>query len=175
MFNILKRKLSDEEKSKKIYSIWFSLSFVFILFFGILPILRNLREKIEVQKEMVDLNDIFTQNIKTLSQLEKDYQEVEDYLPYLNQYLPEDANVQNYLLDFTAALSRSGFSLNKLTVSEGEHVLIKVSLQGTGDEQSVIDGIENLKRVTNIEKIAVSYQEDELKSILLDLKVFRVK
>lgn len=173
MFNSLKRKLSDKEESKKLYAIWFVLSFLFILFYGILPTRRNLKNKIEIQNQMGDLNDVMTENIKKLSQLEKDYEEAEKYVPYLNEYLPEDADVQNYLVDFTSALSRTGFSLNRFTVSGAEHVLIKVEIQGFGEEQRLVDEIESLKRVTNIEDFSVSYQQDGSKDISLSLKVFR--
>lgn len=173
MLNVLKRRLTDREIAKKLYFFWFTASFLFILFFGIIPILGNLKEKIEIRNQMVDLNEVLTQNIKKLSQLEKDYERAERYLPYLSEYLPQDADVQNYLVDFTSALSRTGFSLNKFTVSESDHLLIKVSLQGSGDEQRVIDEIENLKRVTNIEDISVSYQKDGSKNLSLSLKVFR--
>jgi len=175
MFNVLKRILSDTKKARKIYFVWFLCALISLMFYGIMPLIENIKSKLQTQQKMTVLNNNLAENIRKLSQLEKNYQKAKEYAPLLNKYLPEELGPQNYLVDFTTALSGTGFSLNKFSVLEKENILITVSLQGSGDEQLVVDSIENLKRVTKIQDISASYQTDGTRYLILNLEIYELK
>jgi len=172
MLSIIKRLLSDATKSKKLYFIWFLLLFLMVLLYGVLPVSSNIVHKIDLKNQMIEINNNLNSNASKLNQLQKDYEQAQQYIPFLNKYLPEDADIQNYLVDFTSTLNGTGFSLDRFVIVNKKTLDIDVYIFGIGDENNVIENIEKLKRVTVIKDFSITYQEDGSKSLVLNLEIF---
>jgi len=76
--------------------------------------------------------------------------------------MPLRFEVQNYMLDFIDTASKSGFIVKTFKPStnpQGDEMDLSVSLTGSGDIREFVHQMEQMKRVTQINK--VHYNVDE--------------
>ena len=88
--------------------------------------------------------------------------------------MPEDINIENYLVSLTSIASKNGFSIRRLVPLEGgsnNDLTVQVSVDGYGNVTDLIRDIEGLKRVTKIIVVDINRVKGR-ERIELQLQIF---
>jgi len=171
--NNLNRLVTNETISYKIYLYWAAASVLLLGFFGIYPITRELFGKYETLKQMTKLNKDLSRKITDISNASEKMKLVETSIPYLNNYLPDNFDLQNYMVDFVTASGKAGYYVDIFMpmTHEGSVVEIFISLFGEGDLVKLTENIENMNRVSEIQNITLS-KSGSVDSLRLTIKTY---
>lgn len=156
--NNIVRLLTNEALSQKMYLGWAAVAILLIGVFGILPVSRELLNKYTIIVQMTELNKALSKKIDDVSNASKEIELIAEDIIYLNSYLPEDFEIQNYMIDFITAAGVAGYYVDSFTpaTESGGAIGIFVTLSGDGDLITLIKSIENLKRVSEIQDVNLS-------------------
>jgi Tfp pilus assembly protein PilO len=156
--NNLIRWATNEDISYKIYLIWAVGVFLLVGLFGIYPLTRELITKYQVSRQMVNLNKDLQRKFNEVSDASVKIAAVGSGVSYLDMYLPENFELQNYMIDFITASGKAGFSLDTFMPMDqvGSAVGIYISLSGDGDLVSLIKNLEDMNRISEIQSINLS-------------------
>jgi hypothetical protein len=156
--NNLTRWATNEDISYKIYLIWAGGVFLLMGLFGIYPLARESIAKYQVSTQMVSLNKDLQRKFSEVSDASVKISAVGSGVSYLDRYLPENFDLQNYMIDFMTASGKAGYSLNTFMPvdQKGAAVGIYISLSGEGNLVSLIKNLEDMNRISEIQSINLS-------------------
>ncbi len=158
LINLIKRILSNEELSAKIYIVWGILTLIVFGVFGFYPVSKIFVSNVKL------LDDLYTSNLK----LEKKIEELKlakekidivgDDIDVLDKFLPDEFVAQNYLVDFSVLASESGYSLDSVKFEEvkNSEVGIALNLSGKGDLKSLVKNLEESRKLNEVVSIRYS-------------------
>jgi len=157
----LKRVLSNSDLSYKIYMVFAILTFILIGVFGIVPSSKVFIANIKLAIDMNKSNSMLSSKLVELKKVEGDLKAVEDSIFFLENYLPEQFNVQDYIVDFVFSSGETDFSIDRVTpVKEaGDVINLAIVFVGNGSPVELVNILESLNRVTEIQDLKVSQNE----------------
>lgn len=158
-FGNVSRYIKYLEQSNFFY--FYILLFCFFIFGvgGVLPLSLNFVKKIATINEMNMLIDNFEKKEEDRTLFVSQYQDVSSYLYYLDLYMPEDINSEDYLTSLNAVVSNKGFSIKRFTPKgavTNDSLEININIEGYGDLPELVKEIEALKRVTKINSVEIN-------------------
>ena len=158
-FNI-ERNLKNTAIAFRIYSVIFSFCAIVFGFYGILPLSKVVTTKFAISKEMQARYKTMKTNLEYAKQAAADIPENHDRIILLDRYMPQETNVQTYILDFIDSISLSGFALTNFSQQDTSdnaigQIDISLALEGVTYPTDMVKHIEVLKRVTQIKRVNV--------------------
>lgn len=156
--NNLTRLVTNEEVSYKIYLYWAALTVLLVGVFGIYPLTRALVGKYQISRQMTRLNKDLLKKINEISDASEKIKTVGSDVLYLNNYLPEDFDTQNYMIDFVTAAGKAGYYVDTFTplTQEGSVIEISAGLSGEGNLVELTENLENMNRVSEIQNVGLT-------------------
>ena len=158
----IKRKVEELSNSSIFYGIWAMVVMVAFLFFGIRPLQAAIREKFKLLGEMRDVNTALSTKVYNLEKVREDLDYSRSFISYFDASMPGSAELQNYMLDFVNAASRSGYILKSIYPMVGGFGLslsIESTLEGNGNPYELVKNLESLKRITKVERLSIERTE----------------
>lgn len=163
VFNI-ERSLKSTVNAFRIYSVIFSFCAIVFGYYGVLPLSNIIKTKLAISKEMRVLYKTMKNNLENAQREAASISENQTRIVLLDRYMPQETEVQTYILDFVDSVGASGFTLTNFSQdasnSAAGQVDISLSLEGVSYPTEVIKKIEVLKRVTKIKRVNI-YQNTE--------------
>ncbi len=162
-FNV-ERNLKNTVIAFRIYGVIFSFCAVVFGLYGILPLSKAITIKLAVSKEMQDRYKTMKINLENAKREAVSISENQSRITLLDRYMPQETNVQTYILDFIDSISLSGFALTNFSQqdvvdNENGQIDISLALEGVAYPTDMVKHIEVLKRVTQIKRVNV-YQNN---------------
>ncbi|MBU0534651.1 MAG: hypothetical protein ABIJ82_03990 [Patescibacteria group bacterium] len=153
--NNFARLITNEVISYKIYLYWAAIAVLLMGIFGVYPFTRELIGKYQISRQMTKLNKDLSKKYNEISDASEKIKLVGTDVLYLNGYLPENFDPQNYMIDFVTASGNAGYYVDTFvpTGQEGSVVEIVVALFGEGDLTQLMENLENLNRVSEIQNV----------------------
>jgi hypothetical protein len=115
------------------------------------------RRAVESIKE---INRGLKRHAREVQDLEYDLKEIRPYMIYIREYIPEEFGVHDYLVDLALMSSESGYVLKTFTpvfsTNTGQE-RASVYFEGEGKVYDLVASIENMKRLTEIQNLNVSF------------------
>ncbi|KKU48620.1 MAG: hypothetical protein UX79_C0006G0054 [candidate division WWE3 bacterium GW2011_GWB1_47_11] len=143
--------------------------------FGVVPGIRALDSKLEYVR-LLKVKEAALANV--ISNTEENAYQLQAALPYWDYFqivMPVRAQTEEYLVDFVTAASEHGFVVNSFRIfGETEtEVSINTELIGAVDNISnLINGVEGLKRVTQIKKM-VAFNDKASPTVQLVISIYK--
>ncbi|MFC1700316.1 type 4a pilus biogenesis protein PilO [Patescibacteria group bacterium] len=166
----LSRLLSNDFIALRSYQYWAIGVFVIFGVIGIFSVSKAIYQKIPLMIEMQRINSDLSQKASELAELEKVLTDVSDDLIFLRNYLPDNFDIQNYMIDFVIASARSGFLVERFIPREEKDSVVEISvyLSGQGDLASLVGELESMDRITEILSIDYNRElsEDRIRMIV---------
>lgn len=156
--NNLTRLVTNEDVSYKTYLYWAAVTVLLVGVFGIYPFTRELIGKYQISRQMTKLNKDLLKKFNEVSDASEKIKMVGSDVLYLNNYLPEDFDTQNYMIDFVTAAGKAGYYVDTFTplIQEGSVIEISVGLSGEGDLVKLTENLENMNRVSEIQNVGLT-------------------
>lgn len=158
LFHNIKRNLERLDVSARFYYLWFFFVVFVVMVFGAIPLIKVLVDKKNTLSEM----NLITENLadKHYSLLVAKDQLVEftEELSYLGKFIPEDADIEDYMADVVSKIIEEGFSVSffKSHVSvDPDGILVRIRIDGIGSVPRIITLVEDMGRIVQIEEINV--------------------
>lgn len=176
--NLIRRILSNESISIKIYIVWGLVTLLMFGFFGFLPVSKIFLSNISL------LDDLYQNNLnleKKIDELEVAKERVElvgEDVNILDKFLPDEFQAQNYLVDMSVIFGQSGYSLDSIsfTNKDAHEVNMSLRISGKGNLKDLVSKLEESKKLNEIQSIrySVGSREDSLnmtiKSFIMENK-----
>lgn len=174
----LNRMLDNPPVFLKVLRGWAVLSFVVFGLFGIYPQAKTLLKSVETYSEMQKINKSLKEKTDLIRSESLKVEKNQRGVTALNTYLPDDYEVQNYIVDLSFATAQTGYTLTGFRVDwptdYSPEVKAYADLNGMGKFKELITTIESLKRVSQVNDLRFSNQNDD-KSVLLQIEIFILK
>ena len=124
-------------------------------------------------REMTKTNVMLRKKITDIADAKDKMDDISDFLKLLEIYLPDNFNIQNYIVDFVFSAGDADYVIDRFTPVKQDKgsVDIAVNLIGTGDPLKLIKNIESLIRVTEIQEVRFSKGVD-FNELTLTVKTF---
>ncbi len=167
---------SNELLVSRIAVAWALGCIVLFGFFGSGNLIINLTKKINLYKEMRQLNYDLNVKLYELNSAYEDLRVVTKYSKALNEIVPTNLNTHDYMVSFTRAVGDSGYSVKNFlpsTESMDGEVPITVILVGFGDVSQLISNIEALPRVTVVDSVLYESSFDA-SEVRLSIRIFNM-
>ena len=163
IINFIKRTLSNEALSVRIYIVWGILTLLVFGIFGLYPVSKIFVSNVKL------LDDLYTNNLKLEKKIEdlKSAKEKVDIVgedaDILDNFLPDEFLAQNYLVDFSLLAGEAGYALDgvKFEEVEGSEVVVSLNLSGKGDLKYFVKSLEESRRLNEIIDIKYSVRDRE--------------
>jgi hypothetical protein len=176
----IKRRYFTDIYLDRILVVWTFLAVIVVGYYGIGPLWGLSKEKRGTIKQMEEINNNLESNFNVLDALGQDLILTGKNIRYIYEYMPSEPDLQNYLVDFVGATSQAGFSLVRFTpnilINEDENnnvATIKARIEGEGDLVDLAKGIEDLKRISSIQKFEFSHAKSSNKTLVsIDLEIY---
>lgn len=162
-------------RSYEVYTIYLLITVFLFGFYGVYPGIKNFLENRKVFSQLTQLKTSLEEKKAFLVATQSDLARVGKYKEPLNKIIPDDYEVQNYLIEFAVAASSSGFGLRSFTVGEisENYINILVTLDGPYIFLSrLVKNIESLSRFTEITSINVAFDKDKSVFVHLNLLIY---
>ena len=171
--NNFARLITNEAVSYKIYLYWAAIAVLLIGILGIYPFTRELVGKYQISRQMTKLNKDLSKKFNEISNASEKIKLAGTDVSYLNSYLPEDFDPQNYMIDFVTASGKAGYYVDVFVPvrQEGSVVEITSALSGEGGLTQLIENLENLNRVSEIQNVEL-VKRGALDILRLDMKTY---
>ncbi|MEX2013141.1 MAG: type 4a pilus biogenesis protein PilO [Candidatus Levyibacteriota bacterium] len=173
-----------QEKTQKFTSV--ILTFLALSFFGIFAINPTISTILRLRRELSDTRFTeaqLTQKINNLSSLGRQYQQLEDDIPYVLSAIPQDPQISLLVAQLQSAAQDTGVILDEVQTLEVEVITPKTSnkrhssfifsLTAEGrynDILKLIDSVSTMQRVVSLDIIALNRKTDQSGAIQLSLK-----
>jgi len=159
------RRLRDASFLLRIYSFWAVFAFIVFGLIGIYPQIKVLRDSIRTYNEMKEINKSLFSKINLINQEALKIENSKDGVEKLNKALPADYEVQNYIVDLSFAVAKTGYGLEGFTAGTpteaDKGVLASAELKGKGKVGELIKAIESLDRAAQVNGFKLSEQDNE--------------
>lgn len=176
----------SHERSQKFMSI--ALTLIALSFFGLFAISPTISTILKLRKELVDsqfVYDSLDSKIRNLSELRRQYADLQDDLPVIMDALPKEPNASLLFAQIQSAAQQSNVKIKKLENFEVEvlrnnngvgkpYYSYTFSISGTGTFENIhnfVSTIESMQRIINVETFAMNnaYLNDN-QSLTFDIK-----
>ncbi|HLD51561.1 hypothetical protein A3K34_04215 [candidate division WWE3 bacterium RIFOXYC1_FULL_40_10] len=153
-----KRTLQLTRVKTSIHSTLALAGFLIFIVYGAYPLIKVISEK---QKLITQTQEISIQLEKNLIELKKTSNIInnsEEFFKPFDNLMPSSPQLESYLHEIFIATSRSGFYIKNISAGEvvserpGE-VPILLQLNGIGELNVLVENIENLKRISTVNKL----------------------
>ncbi len=175
--NNLTRMIADPSFAFRVYGIW---AFMVVVFFGVLgvyPLYKVVIQKYQTMTDMKNVNLSLEKKINFLTTEQAAAEKYKSKIELLDNYLPDEINAQDYLVDLSLITSKAGFGLVGLNPAIGdqpsrEHALL-ATLKGSGyiGLIDLVNNIESMGRTTQIDKLTYVFDRS-IGKIDLDLTIY---
>ncbi|HOA18459.1 MAG TPA: hypothetical protein PKK54_00995 [bacterium] len=173
--NKLNLVLLNSDKALSLFIWWTIVVFIIFGIFGSSLMIRGIIYQNNLIKELGNINQSLSTKRDSIQNEFQKIKDNEESIKILDSYLSAGYNLQDYLVDYSFISAETGLSLKSLinTSESDDSTALKVtsSHEGTGDVVSLVGKIEEMKRVSEIEKLDVRNGKDE-KEVVINLKVF---
>lgn len=171
--NKIKRVFSNEYLMSKIYLYWFIGTMLIFGLLGIYPFSKIFVQKINILQKMSLLNRGLQEKVQRLVAAEDIYKDYATEIDLIQSYLPDDFNLQNYMVEVIVVCSKAGFTVERFTPTSSDEnsVNIVLKIRGNGNVTELVKGVETMMRITEINYID-NVMENNENAITLDLKTF---
>jgi Tfp pilus assembly protein PilO len=139
-----------------LYTCFFSV-------FMIYPSIKSIRALVLLREDLRMKQAAISENTQKFEIEEQKIKDLTAELSLLDAYFPKGTELNNYMVEFISAASVAGFSVDKINASPAaiEESLVSttvmISLQGSFEKiLDLVKAIENLKRITEINKLSFS-------------------
>jgi len=175
----ISRRLKDTAFALRIYSIWAMSIFLVFGLFGIYPQTKMLIESVRTHREMQSINKVLADKINFVNQEALSITQNTSGIAALDKALPKDYEVQNYVVDFSFAVSRTGYGLTGMNVGEpsdgGRSIAVNATLEGNGSLGGLVKSIESLSRAAQVNGISFSQRNEVKKEVTCLLNIYVLK
>lgn len=171
--NYLRRLLTNEAISLKIYIIWGLLTLVVFGFLGFLPVSKNFLSNVKLLDELYQNNLSLEKKIEELKIAKEKVEIVGDDVNVLDTFLPDEFQAQNYLLDMSEIFGKIGYSLDSVSFQkrESNEVEMNIRASGKGNLVDLVKSLEESRKLNEIKIINTSFSERE-DDIKMSIKSF---
>lgn len=172
------RRLKDTAFALRLYSIWAILIFLVFGLLGIYPQARILVKGIQTGKEMREVNKSLRNKIDLINQEALKIDNNTKGVEALNRALPADYEVQNYVVDLSFAVSKTGYNLTAFQaeggLDTGQGITVSAKLEGNGSVSELIKSIESSGRAAQVNEVSfVEGDGVKVVAVLLDIYVLK--
>ncbi len=173
-----------QEKTQKFTSI--ILTFMALSFFGIFAINPTISTIVRLRRELTDARFTetgLTQKISNLSSLGREYQQLENDIPYVLNAVPQDPQISLLVAQIQSVAQDSGVILEGVQTFEVEVLTPKTAQKkyssfsfsvtaegGYNEVLRLIDLISTMQRVVSLDIIALNRKADQSGTTQLSLK-----
>src|SRR5258708_6022620 len=118
-----------------IYFILFVFSLVVFGFLGVGPGISAALQKNSELQNLVSLNNQLQQKDQQMIALERQLKDATPYIPYLNSYITDTADMHDFLADFAIIAGNAGYSIQRFNIIQTNvnSTEIEIYLNGTAD------------------------------------------
>jgi Tfp pilus assembly protein PilO len=155
--NLVRRRFEDHLFVYRVYTLLALLSLFFAGYFGIFKMFKQIQEKRALEKQLTEVNTSLENNIAEFNRLQNDILSATGLVDEISLYMPSTFSTEEYVVQLSEAVSKSGFILRRVTSSEssnneggGNFVIVTAKADGPGDPVDLVKGIERLKRITRV-------------------------
>jgi Tfp pilus assembly protein PilO len=167
----LNRALMNPTIYLKVLRIWAIASLVIFGFFGVYPQIKALSEGLKTYSEMKNINKLLKEKTDLIRSESLKMEGHQNGIKILDTYLPDDYEVQNYIVDLSFASAKNGYALIGLTVESptgySPGVIARANLNGSGGFKELVSTVESLKRISQVDELKFTDEKDEKKVTLL--------
>lgn len=164
--NSIRRILSNESISIKIYIVWGLVTLVLFGFMGFLPVSKIFLSNIALLEDLYKNNLNLEKKIEELEVAKERVELVGDDVDILDKFLPDEFQAQNYLVDMSIIFGQSGYSLDSVSFTNKDASEVNMSLRvsGKGNLKDLVYRLEESKKLNEIQSIkyGVGNREDSL-------------
>jgi hypothetical protein len=171
--NNINRLLSNEEISYRVYLVLAVVTFVVVGLFGVIPSTKNLISNITLASSINKDNSSLLSKLIELKKVEIQLNNVGSNILFLDSYLPENFDIQNYLVDFVFASGEADFVVERVTPfnEDKDNIDLSLVMIGNGDSIKLINVLESLNRITEVQSLNVS-KGKEYNTLSMLIKTF---
>lgn len=164
--NLIRRILSNEAISIKIYIVWGLLTLLIFGFMGFLPVSKIFLSNISLLEDLYQNNLSLEKKIDELEVAKEKVELIGDDANILDKFLPNEFQAQNYLVDMSVIFGQSGYSLDSVSFStkDANEVNMTLRVSGKGNLKDLVSKLEESKKLNEIQNIrySVGSREDSL-------------
>jgi len=145
ILNSLRRILSNESISARIYIIWGISVLIIFGFLGLYPVTKILISNLTLIDDLYTSNISMEENVEKLKKLKEKVDFVKDDIYLLDSFVPTEFRAQDYLVDISVISSKNGYFMDKVSFGENKEfsVVLNISLIGNGSPTDMIQGLES--------------------------------
>jgi len=158
-FGNIQRYIKFLDESPYFYFYVMLFCVVVFGFLGIIPLTSSIFKK---SSALIEGNKVYQDLVKkeqSLKLASEELRSINPYIFYLEAYMPEDINLDDYLVSLTAVSANDGFDIRRLAPLGdvvNNSLAIQVSFDGYGKITDLVRDVEGLKRVTRITEVEVN-------------------
>lgn len=158
ILSTIKRLISNDAVSVKIYIYWGVFTLVIFGLFGFFPVTKIFISNVKLLEEMYDSNKKLESKIEELKVAKEKIDIVGEDAKILDEFLPDDFLAQTYMVQMSLMAGESGYSLDKINFEKvsGSSVSMSLSLTGKGKVIDFIEKLESSGRITQVENVKIS-------------------
>lgn len=164
--NSIRRILSNESISIKIYIVWGVVTLLLFGFMGFLPVSKIFFSNISLLEDLYQNNLKLEKKIEELEVAKEKVELVGDDVNILDKFLPDEFQAQNYLVDMSVIFGQSGYSLDSVSFNNKNVNEVDMSLRisGKGNLKELVSKLEESKKLNEIQNIryGIGSREDSL-------------
>ena len=161
--NFIRRTLTNEAISLKIYIIWGIVTLVVFGFLGFLPVSRNFLSNVKLLDELYQNNLNLEKKVEELKIAKEKVEIVGDDVNILDNFLPDEFLAQNYLVDMSVLFGQAGFSLDSVSFQNKDSNEIDMGIRATGkgNLKDLVKSLEESKKLNEIQSITAGIGDRE--------------
>ncbi len=161
LLNYIKRSISNEAVSVRIYIIWGVITLFVFGIFGFYPVIKNLISNAKLVEEMYQNNSSLKNKIAELKTAKEKLDIVGEGADILDIYLPYDFEAQTHMVNLSILTSGAGYSLEKINFGKAgsPEVSMVLSISGKGNLGDLVSKIEESGRLMEVQSIKYSVGE----------------
>lgn len=156
--NFIRRTLTNEAISLKIYIIWGLITLVVFGFLGFIPVSKNFLSNVKLLDELYQNNLSLEEKIEELKIAKEKVEIVGEDVNILDNFLPDEFLAQNYLVDMSLLFGQAGYSLDSVSFQnkDSNEIGMGIRATGKGNLKDLIKSLEESNKIYEIQNITSS-------------------
>lgn len=161
--NYLRRILTNEAISLRLYIIWGVLTLIIFGFMGFLPVSKIFLANANLLNELYQNNLNLEKKIEDLKIAKGRVDLVGEDVNILDKFLPDEFQAQNYLVDMSVIFGQAGYSLDSVSFlnKDSNEVVMSIRASGKGSLKNLVKSLEESKKLNEIQSITVGIGDRE--------------
>ncbi len=171
--NFLRRTLTNEAISLKLYIIWGFLTLIIFGFLGFLPVSKIFLSNFKLLNELYQNNLNLEKKIEELKIAKERVDVVGEDVSILDNFLPDEFQAQNYLVDMSVLFGQSGYSLDSVSFQnkDSNEVNMSIRASGKGSMKDLVKSLEESRKLNEIQSMTVGIGDRD-DSVNMSIKSF---